>query len=108
MTLKEMHNQYGRKFGIMKHLFPPVICKDGTFMSVQAGSWHHCYPQQDLEVDDYEEYEVRTSLIDSRLLDYCYDKYEYGCVPTEIINDIIEQHGGIDIEAIDKYIADNK
>lgn len=107
MTLKEMHNQYGKNSGIFKNLFPPVICKDGTFMSVQAGSWYHCTPQQDLDTDDYEEYEVRTSLIDARLIKFGYDENEYGYVPNEIIDDIINQHGGIDLEAINEYLKNN-
>ena len=104
---------YGRcckSFGAstFKHLFPPVICKDGTFMSVQASPFHHCYPVDNLEDFEYDEFEVRTDLEDNLLSPYLSDeKYTYNYVDVFVIDTLIEKHGGIDEEAVQKYIVNN-
>ena len=77
-------------------------------MSAQASSFHHCYPVDNLEDFEYDEFEVRTDLEDNLLSPYLSDeKYTYNYVDVSVIDAIIEKHGGIDDEAVNKFIAEN-
>ena len=109
MGFVEMLKKYGRCTGLItKNLFPPVICKDGTFISAQASRYHHCYPQDDFDdVSKYEQFEVRTDVEDETLSIYKYDEYEYSCVDANIIEALIDKHGGLDIDAINKYLEEH-
>lgn len=78
---------------------PRLICKDGFSMSVQASQYHYCTPRVD-GVVEYEEVEIGPLNEKEELLipyaenpDETYTVYPY--VPIDIVNQVIEKHGGI-------------
>lgn len=79
---------------------PRVQCADGFTISVQANSYAYCKPRID-EADEYSEVELGfPNEEDSLILDYAEDPYVptetvYGFVPVELVNELIEKHGGI-------------
>ena len=90
--------------------FPPIICKDDTFISAQAGENYHCYPKENLDTFEYETVELnRNEVTDAeRLLSpfICnYDKYVYDNVPVEVVDEIIKRHGGLDYEKVEAFIT---
>ena len=102
--LKKLLDKYGRcieAFGTVT-LYPPVICKDGYFMSIQASKFHHCEPKETLKTFDYDTVEVRCLEDDAtELTEYeGNDKKFYYNVPVEVIENIIKKHGGIDEQAV--------
>ena len=60
-------------YGIQENR-PRLYCNDGYSISVQASSFHYCRPRED---------------------DSDYTKTVYGYVPIEIIEELINKHGGI-------------
>lgn len=101
MTVKEFLIKHGRSqtshSGLTK-LFPSLKCNDGTCMSIQASSMHHCYPEETLEGDNinkYETVEVHTDLNDSRLSIYRMYDNTYGDIPFSLLDKIVSEHGGI-------------
>lgn len=80
-----------------------IVCKDGFNMSVQGSSGHYCSPRktqnwytameigypsakEDLIMEFAETPEAPTDTV-------------YGYVPCNIIEEVINKHGGIDIES---------
>ena len=84
---------------------PRVECEDGFSMSVQASKGHYCSPRKDHSYP-YEEVEVGyPSMEEACLLPYAERPDDptgtlYGCVPIELVDKLIEKHGGI---AMDPY-----
>lgn len=86
-------------------LFYPIICKDGFRMSVQASRGHHCTPKVTLDIpylSEYKNYEVGACNMEESLLkkyvENDLDDYKiYDQVPVEVLNEILEKHGGIKI-----------
>ena len=80
---------------------PPIICKDGFQMSVQASGSHYCEPRELLADGAYTKWEVGfPSAEEETLMPYCSEPEEpletvYGWVPTEVIDALIEKHGGL-------------
>ena len=105
-------NEFIQKYRIVKRLVPGmtrsitphVICKDGFKMSVQAGQSLYSTPKD--VADDYEDAEVGfPSEEESLLTTYAEDNDNlcdtvYGYVPCSIIDEVIEKHGGIDVDSI--------
>ena len=85
----------------MLKIRPHVICKDGFTMSVQASRHHYCDPRIDLEGGNYNEVEIGfPSEEESLIMEYAECPSEptgsvYGYVPIEIVDAVIEKHGGI-------------
>ena len=83
---------------------PYLICKDGFTMSVQASDTHYSEPK--CLADEYSEVEIGfPSDVESLIMDYCEDDENpcgtvYGYVPVELVDRVIEKHGGIDLDAI--------
>ncbi len=78
-------------------LTPHVMCQDGFTMSVQAGKGLYSSPRD--TSDYYEEVEVGyPSEDESSLEDYADGTGVYAYVPCSIVDEIIEKHGGIDVE----------
>ena len=84
---------------------PYLICKDGFRMSVQASETHYSSPKG--FADKYSEVEIGyPSDMESLIMDYCEDDEKpcntvYGYVPVELVDRVIEKHGGIDLDAIE-------
>ena len=90
--------------GMTSSYCPHVICKDGFKMSVQAGQSLYSKPRD--VADYYEEAEIGfPSEEESLLVNYCEDETNpcgtvYSYVPVNLIDKIIEKHGGIDLNAV--------
>ena len=109
-------NEFIQKYKKVKKLIPGmtsshtpyVICKDGFKMSVQAGQSLYSEPRD--VADSYEEAEVGfPSAEESLLTSYAEDNRNpcdtvYGYVPCSIIDEVIEKHGGIDVDSIKPLI----
>ena len=88
------------------NLRPAIVCKDGFTLSVDASRFVACKPKGDNRTD-YTHFEVGELFHEISGLDayrrtiYFNDKvkrnvYEY--VPKKMVEDILEEHGGIDVE----------
>lgn len=80
---------------------PRIVCKDGFSMSVQAGYFLYSMPRADLKNGNYTEVEIGFPSEKEDLIcvfaesheDYTETVYPY--VPIEIVEKVIEKHGGI-------------
>lgn len=87
-----------RTFGC--RIVPAIQCADGLRMPVQASENHYCGPCES-GLNAY--YEVEVGFPSERveeLMPYAEDPDDptgtvYGYVPVDVVNMIIEQHGGI-------------
>lgn len=79
---------------------PWIICKDDFSVSVQAGCSLYSDPRIDF-LDTYEKVELGfPNMEDELITDYAEDPDNltdtvYGYVPVEIVDKLIEKHGGI-------------
>lgn len=104
MKINEFFNAtYKLEFGIYQEIRPRIYCKDGFNMSVQAGSAIYCTPRKNL-VTGYSSAEIGFPSEEEPLInEYAensndYTETVYGYVPCELIDEVIEKHGGIDEE----------
>ena len=111
MTVKEFMRAYHRVSrdpllsfggnGIDTIIRPRIECKDGFTISVQGSTNHYCDPREDLFDADYSEVELGyPSEPDDWIADYAEDDEDlchtvYGWVPIELVEELIEKHGGI-------------
>ena len=79
---------------------PGVVCLDGFQISVQASPFHYCYPK-DKNAEKFEKVELGfPNQEDDLILEYAEDpdnptRTVYGYVPIEVVDKLIEKHGGI-------------
>jgi hypothetical protein len=79
---------------------PRITCIDGFSLSVQCNSGSYCKPREDYS-DSYYEVEVGyPSMKPEFIMKYCDDVENptgtvYGYVPIELVQQLIESHGGI-------------
>ena len=78
---------------------PRIHCADGFSVSVQASQYHYCRPRID-SAEKYNAVELGyPSAADDLITDYAedndYTDTVYGYVPVEIVDRLIEKHGGI-------------
>ena len=95
--LKTFKEEYGYCFR------PRIVCNDGFNMSVQGSSGHYCNPRKtqnwynSLEIGFPSNQEV---LINSYAeIKDNWTGTVYGYVPCNIIQDVIDKHGGINQDA---------
>lgn len=80
---------------------PHVVCKDGYRVSIQANSYTYCRPRID-HADSYSKVELGyPNQEDDLISDYAENPVNqtgtvYGYVPVEIVDQLLEKHGGID------------
>lgn len=80
---------------------PHVICKDGYKISIQANTYTYCDPKEN-HADFYSEVELGfPNREDDLINDYAEDPDDptgtvYGYVPVEVVDKLLEKHGGID------------
>ena len=107
MTVKEFlattikSHKYLFSDEIIQENRPRLFCNDGFSISVQASSFHYCRPQLD-GVQNYESVELgfpskEDELINDYAEDDNYTETVYGYVPIEVVERLIEKHGGIKI-----------
>lgn len=83
---------------------PRIICNDGFSLSVQCSEMTYCTPRTNSKT--YQEVEVGyPSEVELVLLKYAESREDptktvYGYVPVELVQQVIDKHGGIDVEAI--------
>lgn len=79
---------------------PRLYCNDGYSISVQASGFHYCEPRLD-GIQDYESVELGFPSMEDELIneyaedDSDYTKTVYGYAPIEIVEELINKHGGI-------------
>lgn len=79
---------------------PHIICRDGFRFSVQASNGVYCTPRKNLPDGEYSACEVgMPSDVEDLLMPYAEDRTNpkktiYGFVPVDIIDQIIQKHGG--------------
>ena len=87
----------------LQEIRPQLVCKDGFKISVQASENHYCSPRVDGDVR-YDEVELGfPNMEDELIAEYAEDPEDltgtvYGGVPVDIVNKLIEKHGGIVVE----------
>ena len=93
MTTNEFLQKYRRvRFG-MNVTRPRVKCADGYTVSIQAGYGIYSIPRED--ADAYEAVELGfPSKVDRKLRPYA-SCGVYGYVPVELVDEILQKHGGI-------------
>ena len=107
MTIKEFltttikSHEYLFSDEIIQENRPRLLCNDGFSISVQASKFHYCRPMLD-GAQDYEEVELgypsnEDELINDYAEDDNYTRTVYGYVPIEVVEKLIEKHGGIKI-----------
>ncbi len=78
--------------------FPQIRCNDGFTMSVQANGFCYCSPRSD--VGPWTAVEVGfPSQREELLMEYAEEPDKptdtvYGCVPIEVVQKVIDAHGG--------------
>lgn len=79
---------------------PRITCADGFTMSVQASEFHYCAPRQ-TDCPSYTRVEVGfPSEAQPELMEWAEDADKptetvYGWVPVEVVDALIEKHGGL-------------
>ena len=121
-------NEYFKKYmSVRKHSYldgdvatitrnPLVVCKDGFVMSVQVGESLYSSPRS-YTTEDYAEAEVgfpseRESLLEAYVEGYCdedddYTDMVYPYVPCDLIDKVIEKHGGVDEDTVQLEVVKN-
>lgn len=101
MTIQEfMKNTYRVKSNEIQSLRPLLVCNDGFNMSVQASRTHACSPQMAGNIEYYSVEIGFPSQEDELLTPYADNEDDltnavYAYVPVDIVNKVIEKHGGI-------------
>lgn len=94
-----------------REVMPRVYCNDGYNVSIQANSFAYCEPRIDDSPMGYTKVELGfPSSIDDEFKPYAEDEGDwtntvYAYVPTDIVNKVIERHGGIDYL---KWLTDDR
>lgn len=79
---------------------PRVFCKDGFNISIQANRTAYCRPREN-DLVDYESVELGyPNKLDDLIADYAEvfgtTGTVFGYVPVNLVNELLEKHGGID------------
>lgn len=101
MTVKDwLAKPVGMKEIGIQEKRPRLYCNDGYSVSVQASAYHYCSPRLN-GLQDYKRVELGfPSMEDELINEYAdggddYTDTVYGYVPIEIVEKLIEKHGGI-------------
>ena len=74
---------------------PRVLCADGFSISIQANQWVYCIPRKLLSNCEYTHVELGYASEYEELLDEYKEGPVYPYVPMEVVEKVIEKHGGI-------------
>ena len=91
-------------FDIVKHIqmrtsrcASSIVCNDGFRMSVQASEFHYCTPRENF--GPWTHFEIGyPSHNEPSLEEYSDGDDIYGWVPRKVIDQIIENHDGVNLE----------
>lgn len=90
----------GARAVTVQDLRPHAVCADGFRISIQASQYHYCTPREDGQID-YKQVELGyPSKEEEMILDFAEDPDDptntvYGYVPVEVVDKMLEKHGGI-------------
>ena len=92
-------NAYYDGIGEIQANRPRLYCNDGYSISVQASAFHYCSPRLN-GLQDYKSVELGYPSAEDELInEYAegmdYTDTVYGYVPIEVVENLIEKHGGI-------------
>ena len=93
------HTYYDGTYEVQENR-PRLYCNDGYSISVQASEFHYCSPRIN-GAQDYESVELGFPSEEDELINefadggFDYTDTLYGNVPIEIVEKLIEKHGGI-------------
>jgi len=99
-------NEYAKEFRNFKYakgdfrVLKEVVCMDGFSISVQASSRHYCQPRE-TGANEYQLVECGyPSQAPEFILQYAEDSEQptetvYGYVPVDLVNKLIDSHGGV-------------
>ena len=93
-------NVYYDGIGEIQANRPRLYCNDGYSISVQASAFHYCSPRLN-GLQDYKSVELGYPSAEDELInEYAenalnYTDTVYGYVPIEVVEKLIEKHGGI-------------
>ena len=93
-------NTYYDGIGEIQANRPRLYCNDGYSISVQASAFHYCSPLLN-GLQDYKSVELGYPSAEDELIneyaedDLDYTTTVYGYVPIEVVEKLIEKHGGI-------------
>lgn len=102
-------NEYLRRCAVHRSvgffpIAPPVICRDGFSISIQAGAHHYSRPRS--PTGPWQQVECGfPSVVDTILMPYAETEDDplhtvYAYVPVMVLAQVLEAHGGIDYDAI--------
>ena len=107
MTSATVMLEYLLPVSIYQDERPIVVCNDGFRLSIQASKYHLCTPLKNNRTD-YTTFELSMlseeipELEEFKIYDNGplnrFDTQTYGFVPREIVEEILEEHGGINKE----------
>lgn len=80
-------------------VMPPIVCKDGFTVSVQASSSHYCAPRDNFGPWRSVELGYPSEPLPESFLEAAEDPSKpletvYGYVPVEMVRELIASHGG--------------
>lgn len=98
---------------------PYIVCADGFGVSIQASNCHYCAPRisqfPNTEFITYDTVELGfPSAVDEDLLPYQENSEEdptesvYGFVPVEVVDKVLQKHGGIDLSLTKERFNDGE
>lgn len=93
------HTYYDGTYEVQENR-PRLYCNNGYSISVQASEFHYCSPRIN-GAQDYESVELGFPSEEDELINeyadsgFDYTDTVYGYVPIEIVEQLIEKHGGI-------------
>jgi hypothetical protein len=95
---------YAKNVSENKPIHKQIVCTDGFTISVQASKNHYCTPR-----DNKGPYSAVELGFPNRTLPKHFEEYGdgdeldsqvFGYVPVELVNELINQHGGVDFGQI--------
>lgn len=95
MTVKEWLKETFRREIVGCLVRPHAICKDGFSISIQASVFHYCTPKRGLENCEYTHLELGYPSECEELIEEYREGAIYPYVPIDVVEKVIEKHGGI-------------
>jgi hypothetical protein len=91
---------------------PHVMCNDGFTISIQADEFMYCLPRENLTGGEYTHVELGFPSEKDELIEKYREGTVYPYVPIELVEKLIEKHGGLmktmtRCESYDLEIANN-
>jgi hypothetical protein len=109
MNINDFFQKYESFVNGKKENYPAIVCKDGLILSVQASRSHYSFPKED--VGPYTHVEVGYPSKDIDELTHWEEQDSTGIylyVPVEVVEKVIEDHGGFAGIYIDRVVQEEE